>query len=101
MAGTFGVPTVFISGDDKAVAEARELVPNIYGTTVKQGLGLELALHLSAQAARALIRKAAGEAIQDIENIRPVIVKPPYTQEIRVKEGVSIEDYLKGRSREN
>lgn len=96
MAGTLGVPAVFVSGDDKAVAEARALVPNIYAATVKQGLGLELALHLSAQASQELIRKVAGEAAQGIQNIRPVIVEPPYTQEICVKEGVCIDKYLEG-----
>ncbi len=95
MAGTFGVPAVFVSGDDKAVAEARALVPGIHAATVKQGLGRELALHLSAQAARELIRTVAAEAVRDMGNIRPVATQPPYTQEIRVQEGVDIEGYLK------
>ncbi len=95
MAGTLGVPTVFLSGDDKAVAEARALVPGIHVASVKQGLGKELALHLSAQASQELIRKVAGEAVGDIENIPPVRIEPPYQQEIRVKEGLSIESYLK------
>lgn len=94
MAGTFGVPTVFISGDDKAVAEARALVPGIQAATVKQGLGLELALHLSPEASMQLIRKIAAEALRDISNIPPICVEGPYTQEIRVKEGISIDDYL-------
>jgi D-amino peptidase len=95
MAGTFGVPTVFISGDDKAVAEARDLVPGIFGAAVKQGLGRELAVHLSPKAAQALIREVTAEACQNIESIQPVRMDPPYEQEIRVLEGVSIEGYLK------
>ena len=55
MAGCLGVPTVFISGDDKAVVEAKQLIPNIYGVETKQGLGQELALHLPSQRARELI----------------------------------------------
>lgn len=94
MAGTTGVPSVFVSGDDKAVAEAKRLVPRIHAATVKWGLGLELALHLSPQAARECIRRVACEAAQDVANIPPVIVEPPYTQEIRVQEGVSIERYV-------
>lgn len=94
MAGTLGVPTVFIAGDDKAVAEARDLVPRIHTAAVKQGLGLELALHLSPEASRELIREKACEAVQDTENIKPPVVEPPYTQEIRVKEGCSIDHYL-------
>ncbi|MCD6508177.1 M55 family metallopeptidase [Candidatus Poribacteria bacterium] len=95
MAGTFGVPTVFISGDDKAVAEAKALVPNIHGAIVKWGLGIELAIHLSPKAAQGVIRRTAAEAVRDIGSIEPVRVDPPYEQEIRVYEGVSIEGYLK------
>lgn len=94
MAGTMGVPTVFISGDDKAVEEARELVSNIYGAVVKQALGRELAIHLSHEAACALIRRTAAEACAHIGEIPPYVLPPPYVQEIRVLEGVSIMGYL-------
>ncbi|MBD3183349.1 peptidase M55 [Candidatus Poribacteria bacterium] len=95
MAGTFGVPTVFISGDDKAVDEAKELVPGIYGAAVKEGLGRELAIHLSPKKAQKLIRKTASKACKNIKSIPPVKMDPPYGQEIRVLEGISIEGYLK------
>ena len=95
MAGVLGVPTVFISGDDKAVAEAKALVPGIFGAAVKQGLGRELAVHLSPKAAHELIRETAAEACRNIDSIPPVKMDPPYEQEIRVLEGVSIEGYLK------
>jgi D-amino peptidase len=94
MAGTFGVPSVFISGDDKAVAEARAMVPNIHGAAIKQGLGIELALHLSPKAARELIRKTAAEATRGIGSIQPVKVDPPYEQEIRVYESANVNLYL-------
>jgi len=95
MAGSLGVATCFIAGDDKAAAEARALVPNIRAAVVKWGLGIELARHLSPQAAQELIRKEAAQAVRDIPQIRPLVVKPPYEQEIRVKVGVPIEDYLR------
>lgn len=95
MAGTFGVPTVFVSGDDKAIAEARAMVPGICGAETKKSLGLELAMHLSPPASRALIRETAAEAAGRIGSIPPVIVKGPYEQEIRVYEGMSIAAYLK------
>ena len=37
LAGTLGIPTVFLSGDDKAVAEAQALIPALHGASVKQG----------------------------------------------------------------
>jgi D-amino peptidase len=94
LAGADGVATCFIAGDDKAVAEARALVPNIHGAVVKWGLGIELARHLSPPAAQELIRKEAAAAVRDIPHIRPVATRPPYELEIRVKSGVPIEDYL-------
>ncbi len=95
MAATLGVPTVFVSGDDKVAAEARALVPRIHAAIVKQGLGLELALHLAPPAARALIRQTAREAALDAANIPPPAAEPPFVLELRVKPGVSIEGYLK------
>ena len=38
LAGHFGVPAVYLSGDDKAAAEAAELVPGITTTVVKTGV---------------------------------------------------------------
>lgn len=95
MAGTFGVPTTFIAGDDKAIAEARALIPNIYGAITKYGLKRELAIHLSHQKSCELIKRTATEACFNIDSIKPYVLDPPYEQEIRVLEGVSIEGYLK------
>ncbi len=96
MAGSlFDIPTIFISGDDKAVAEAKALVPGIYGAAVKQGLGREISINLSPKAAHELIRKTAAEACRNIHLIPPVKMNPPYEFEIKVLEGISIEGYLK------
>ncbi|MGD8238332.1 MAG: M55 family metallopeptidase [Armatimonadota bacterium] len=95
MAGAIGVPTVFIAGDDKAVAEAKALIPGIYGAAVKQGLGRELAMHLSPAKARELVRQTAAEACAHIADIPPFVLDPPYEQEIRVLEGASTSGYIK------
>ena len=94
IAGAMGVPTVFLSGDDKACAEATALNPQIVTVAVKQGLGIELALHLSATRARAAIRAGAARAVRLIPTIRPITIGPPYELEIRVREGCSLESYL-------
>ena len=94
MAGTMGVPTIFCAGDDKAVEEARELVPGIVGAAVKQALGVELAIHLSHPAACELIRERAREACAKLDEIEPYFFEGPYTQEIRYLEGVSIQSSL-------
>jgi D-amino peptidase len=96
MAGTMGVPTVFVAGDDAAVDEAQELVPGLVGAAVKQALARELAIHLSHEAACALIRQQGAEACRRTESIPPYYFPGPYTQEVRVQEGVSIQGYLSG-----
>ncbi len=99
MAGELGIPTVFVSGDDKAVAEARALVPEIAGVAVKEGLGPELALHLSAAEARARIREGAAEATRRAGTIRPVLVAPPYVLEVRYLVGQEAPLRLPGNAR--
>ncbi len=94
MAGTMGVPTTFVAGDDVTIEEARELVPNIVGAAVKQALSRELAIHLSHEAACELIREQARVACERTPEIEPYYFPGPYTQEIRVLEGVSIQGYL-------
>jgi len=85
LAGSFGVPTVFVSGDDKMMAEARALIPGIYGAQVKVGLGPELALHLAPEDARDLIRDTAAQATAHIEEIPPFVLPgPPYEQVIKL-----------------
>ncbi|MFP4176943.1 MAG: M55 family metallopeptidase [Planctomycetota bacterium] len=94
LAGSFGIPTVFISGDDRAVAEARELCPSIHGAVVKWSHGEELAVHLSHIAAKDKVKKIASRAVRHVDSIQPITMDPPYELEIRVKEGHGIGDHL-------
>ncbi|MHB0858072.1 MAG: M55 family metallopeptidase [Anaerolineae bacterium] len=83
LAGSFGVPAVFVSGDDKMMAEARALVPQIYCAEVKIGLGPQLALHLAPDDARDLIRDVAAQATSQAHNIAPFqLPGPPYEQRV-------------------
>ncbi len=85
LAGAFGIPTVFVSGDDKMIAEAQALIPGIHGAQVKIGMGSQLALHLAPADARALIRKVAADATAHIGEIEPFVLPgPPYRQEVRI-----------------
>jgi D-amino peptidase len=85
LAGTYGVPTVFVSGDDTMMAEARELVPGIYGAQVKIGLGPQIALHLAPEDAQDLIRSVAAEATAHVGDIAPYTLPgPPYEQELKI-----------------
>jgi D-amino peptidase len=94
MAGAMGVPVIFLSGDDKACAEAHAVIPGIVTVATKQGLGVELALHLSAERARREIRAGAARAVRVLPEITPLAMAAPYELEIRVQEGCSIGGYL-------
>ena len=50
LAGSFGIPTLFLAGDDKAATEALALVPDLVTAVTKRGLGVQAALHLSPAA---------------------------------------------------
>ncbi len=59
VAGCFGVPVVFVSGDEAAVAEARELLPGVTGVAVKAGRTRTSARLLAPEATRTLLRDGA------------------------------------------
>jgi D-amino peptidase len=85
---------VFLSGDDKACAEAKALIPDIVTVETKKGLGVELALHLSVEASRKAIRAGVAQAVKSARHIPRLMIAPPYELEIRVQEGYSINTYL-------
>ncbi|HET7560245.1 MAG TPA: M55 family metallopeptidase [Limnochordia bacterium] len=87
VAGRQGVPTIFLSGDDKAAYEAQMFVPEIETVVVKQGKGLEAAEHLDPAAACDAIRAGAARALRRLREIPPFTgIEPPYTFEMRTYE---------------
>jgi D-amino peptidase len=63
LAGHFGAPAVYLSGDDKAVAEAQALVPGLVGTIVKRGVSRTCAELCPPGEARARIRADVRRAL--------------------------------------
>lgn len=82
-AGHHGVRVVFFAGDDKAVAEARALVPDLVTVATKWGTGWQKAQHLSSEESCAAIRVRAAEAVRQYRRIQPPRMDPPYAHEIR------------------
>lgn len=83
IAGVQGVPTIFLSGDDKAALEARLFIPEIETVAVKRGLGIERADHVSAEEACRLTREGAARAVERMGDIPPFTgISAPYTLEI-------------------
>jgi D-amino peptidase len=82
MAGHFGIPVIMLSGDKAAADELREIVPQAELAVVKEGIGRNTCISLSAPAARELIRNAAGRAVAKITTIKPYTVTAPVTLQI-------------------
>lgn len=93
--GARGVPTILVSGDDLACAEARALIPEVYVVPTKTSLGEELAEHRAPAAVYADLREQAAAAARAAANIPPVRWAPPYTLRARMKEGFGVEGYLR------
>lgn len=85
LAGAFGIPLIFLSGDDAACQEAKELLGNIETASVKQGLGLNSAISLSAQAAADKIRMGAATALKNhlTQPVKPFVLDGPFILEKR------------------
>lgn len=83
VAGYFGVPVVFISGDQNACADARSFLPWIEAVEVKQAMGRYAAASLSPANAQAAIKAGVRKAVQSYKsNAKPYTFKPPVALEI-------------------
>ncbi len=82
LAGNFGIPVIFLSGDRAAVRELHEIVPDAVTAEVKEGLARYSCITLSAAAARDLIREKSAEAVRRMGSIHPYRITGPVTLEI-------------------
>ena len=82
LAGAFNTPVIFLSGDQAAAANLRAIVPEAETAVVKEGLSNYTCISLSAEAARGLIRGAAGRALKRLPEIRPYKIEGPVTFQI-------------------
>ncbi len=83
--GAMGIPVIFLSGDEAACREARELIPGIAAASVKIGLSRESAISLSIRHSRDLIRQNVRSAIRKQREtpIPPLSWPGPYILEKR------------------
>jgi len=83
LAGWYGVPSVFISGDAAVAAEAMSFVPDIRTAVVKWGVGRYAAKCLHPKRARALIKRTATEALANAGGIEPYRAEEPVEVKLR------------------
>jgi len=87
VAGRQGVPTVFLSGDDKACHEAQLFAPEIETVATKFGEGREAARHKDGDVAVREVRAGAERATRRIPEVPPLsAIEPPYGLVVRYRE---------------
>jgi D-amino peptidase len=86
LAGHFGVPSIFLSGDLAATKEAIKFIPGITTAPVKWAIGRYSAKCLHPHEAHKLIRTKVKEALTK-EKPAPYLIKEPV--EVKIKFGTS------------
>ena len=82
LAGAFGIPVVFLSGDQAAADDLRAVVPEAETAVVKEGLGYYSCLSLTAEKAQELIERRAALALAKVGQVRPYRVDGPVSIEV-------------------
>jgi len=82
LAGWFGTPVIFLSGDRAAADDLLAIVPEAETAVVKEGLGYYSCLSLTAQGAQELIEKKAASALAKAAQVRPYRVEGPVSIEV-------------------
>jgi D-amino peptidase len=101
IAGDFGVPVVFLSGDQTIGEQARRLLGPIETVAVKQASGFHAATMLHPEECRRLIRKGVKRGIERRASLQPYEVARPVELEITFTTTVNAElaAYLPGVER--
>ncbi len=77
LAGTFGIPTIMLSGDTAACRELHDLAPEAECAEVKSGVSRTAGYMLSHPAACALIREKARRAMERLGDMKPYRMSGP------------------------
>ena len=89
LAGTFGIPVIFVSSCHKGVEEARRFLGNIETVEVKHGYGRNSALSMHPKDAQKLIEEKVIVACSRLKEFSPVKISAPYTLKTEYKSETS------------
>jgi D-amino peptidase len=89
MAGTFGVPVVFVAGDQAICDQVQTFLGNVATFATKEGIGAA-SKGLHPEAANKGIRAGVAEAVRNRADYRPFRLTPPYTLVLKLKSEASI-----------
>ncbi len=82
LAGWFGSPVIFLSGDVAATEELKKIVPRAELVAVKEGLGRYTCISDSAEKARKSIYEGAMRSVKKIGEIPPLRIDGPATIQV-------------------
>jgi D-amino peptidase len=101
IAGEFGVPVVFVSGDQAIGQQMRQLLGPIETVAVKQAIGFYAATTMHPEAAQRLIREGVKRGIERRGELKPYRLARPVKLEVTFKQTVNAEvvSYLPGVER--
>jgi D-amino peptidase len=101
ISGDFGVPVVFLSGDQTICREARELLGPIETAEVKRAIGFYSAEMLPPEESQRLIREGVKRGVERRAEIKPYRISHPVKLEMRLNDLLIAElaSYLPGVER--
>lgn len=82
VAAHYGVPIIFVSGDEVTAREATNIAPHAEKVVVKESLGRFAASHLHPDVACRLLREGASRAVRNIATMRPPAFTRPVSLEV-------------------
>jgi D-amino peptidase len=85
IAGHFGVPVLFMSGDRIAVTEMQKTLPQVEGVVVKEPFGFHSAMTVTPARGRQLIGEGVTRALLKASQARPYTLKTPIDLEVGFK----------------
>ena len=101
LAGQFGVPIAFVSGDRLAVTQLQKAVPGVEGAVVKEPFGYHSAMTVTPARGQALIREGVARAMAKLGSLQPYRLRTPIDLEVGFKLTVDAEraSFVPGLSR--
>jgi D-amino peptidase len=85
LAGQFGVPIAFVSGDRLAVTQVQQVAPKAEGAIVKEPYGYHSAMTVTPARGQALIREGLTRAMGRLGSLQPYRIRTPIELEVGFK----------------
>ena len=85
LAGQFGVPVAFVSGDRLAVTQLQQVAPAAEGAIVKEPYGYHSALTVTPARGQAMIREGLKRAMAKLGSLQPYRLTGPIALEVGFK----------------